>query len=177
MSKDKDLIHRMDLLLSVVETISNHAPDKAASYVVGAITSWLEEGGSLEERLQLKRGQGGRSIGVHYFTWKRNSYLKAAKACCSGKSWGRCIAVSAQAKRYEQEWSSTPEPVEPDPRWSSLKTNLFHAYMAAKKAGLGIALSTTTIHDITLEGLEVAGFTAANLPFKPCKTNLTNTDE
>lgn len=173
MSNDKRLIKRVDLLLKALEVVSVHAPDDAGVYVVDAVTTWLEEGGSLEERLQLKRGQGGRSIGVHYFTWKRNAYLKAAKACCLGENWDRCKAVSAQAKRYEQEWSAIPEPIDPDPRWSSLKTNLFHAYIAAKKAGLCIALSPTTIHDITREGLEVVGFTAANLPFKPC-SKLTN---
>jgi len=103
------------------------------------IESFMREGGDLAAHLGVKGIPGNKfTPGQMYFLSQRDSYLRAAFACCevADKS-SRINKLFEEIEEFRSHrWESTKDKKQPPARWSNLNKNLWHVFAVAPRCPL-----------------------------------------
>lgn len=115
-----------DLLTRTLAALENGEPlpDEAAAWLAGGLRSYLEEGGRLENRLEIPEGELRREL--------RNKYLARAGELVTlngAGEWERATRLAEQVQRFgARTWPRVRQLPEPPQHFGALDTALFWAF-------------------------------------------------
>jgi len=125
--------HPIDRLLVVLDVVQAHAPPDLARWFSLGIDAFMNGRGGLEDGLALTSAGNERRPLTDYRLRQRNRHLRAAWACCPGKSpWARSCELARRIRRFDNlEWPRLRRLEQPPENASELRRALFAAFKCA----------------------------------------------